>query len=75
MAMRNFRDLLKALPAQRQERIEKRFQNAMAAVPLDQLREAQQMTHVQLAETLGVHQGEVTKIENQSDRPPEDHER
>jgi transcriptional regulator with XRE-family HTH domain len=31
------------------------------------LRKAQQMTQLQIAEILGVHQGEVSKIEHRSD--------
>jgi transcriptional regulator with XRE-family HTH domain len=55
------------MPADRQRRIEKRFQESPAAMPLDQLRKAQEMTQLQLAETLGVSQGEVSKIEHRSD--------
>ena len=63
MPTRNFRDLLGAMPADRQRRIEKRFQESLAAMPLDQLRKAQEMAQLQLAELLGVSQGEVSKIE------------
>jgi transcriptional regulator with XRE-family HTH domain len=58
---------MEAMPADRQRRIEKRFQKSLAAMPLDQLRKAQQMTQLQLAEILGVNQGEVSKIEHRSD--------
>ena len=44
MPTRNFRELLEAMPADRQRRIEKRFRKSLAAVPLDQLRKAQEMT-------------------------------
>ena len=36
-------------------------------MPLDQLRKAQQMTQLRLAEVLGINQGEVSKIEHRSD--------
>jgi transcriptional regulator with XRE-family HTH domain len=36
-------------------------------MPLDQLRKAQQMTQLRVAEVLGVNQGEVSKIEHRSD--------
>ena len=36
-------------------------------MPLDQLRKAQEMTQLQLAEVLGVNQGEISKIERRSD--------
>ena len=67
MPTRNFRELLEAMPPDRQERIEKRFRKTLAAMPLDQLRKAQQMTQIKLAEILGVNQGEVSKIEHRSD--------
>jgi len=59
--------LLKAMPPDRQQRIERRFQKDLAAMPLDQLRKAQEMTQLQLAGILGVNQGEVSKIEHRSD--------
>jgi transcriptional regulator with XRE-family HTH domain len=55
------------MPADRQRRLEERFQKSLAAMPLDQLRKAREMTQVQLAEVLGVNQGEVSKIEHRSD--------
>jgi transcriptional regulator with XRE-family HTH domain len=67
MPARNFRELLEAMPPDRRRRIENRFQKSLAAMPLDQLRKAQQMTQLQLAEILGVNQGEVSKIEHRSD--------
>jgi DNA-binding XRE family transcriptional regulator len=67
MPTRNFRELLEAMPAGRQKNIEKRFQKSLAAMPLDQLRKAQEMTQLELAKILGVNQGEVSKIEHRSD--------
>ena len=67
MPTHNFRELLEAMPAERQRRIEERFQKSLAAMPLDQLRKAQQMTQLQVAEILGVKQREVSKIEHRSD--------
>jgi len=67
MPTRHFRELLEAMPAERQRGIERRFQKSLAAMPLDQLRKAQQMTQLQLAGILGVNQGEVSKIEHRSD--------
>ena len=55
------------MPADRQRRIERRFQKSLAAMPLDQLRKAQQMTQLQLAEILGVNQGEISKVKHRSD--------
>jgi len=67
MPNRKFRELIEAMPADRQRRIEKRFQDSLAAMPLDQLRKAQEVTQLQLAEILGVNQGEVSKIEHRAD--------
>ena len=67
MPTRKFRELIEAMPADRQRRIEKRFDDSLAAMPLDQLRKAQEMTQLQLAEILGVNQGEVSKVEHRSD--------
>ena len=67
MPTRKFRELFDAMPPERQRRIEKRFQSSLGAMPLDQLRKAQEMTQLQLAEILGVNQGEVSKIEHRSD--------
>jgi transcriptional regulator with XRE-family HTH domain len=67
MPTRNFRELLEAMPADRRRRIEKRFQKSLASMPLAQLRKAQQMTQLQLAEVLSVNQGEISKIEHRSD--------
>ena len=67
MPTHNFRELLEAMPADRRRRIEKRFRKSLAAMPIDQVRKAQEMTQLQLAEILGVNQGEVSKIEHRSD--------
>lgn len=67
MRTRNLRELLEAMPPDRQRRIESRFQKSLAAMPLDQLRKAQQMTQLQLAGILGVNQSEVSKIEHRAD--------
>jgi DNA-binding XRE family transcriptional regulator len=67
MPSRKFRELIEAMPVDRQRRIEKRFQDSLAAMPLDQIRKAKEMTQLQLAEILGVNQGEISKIEHRSD--------
>ena len=36
-------------------------------MPLDELRKARQMTQAKLAQSLGVNQGEVSKIEHRTD--------
>lgn len=67
MPARNFRQLVDAMPAARRQKLEKRFQEALAAMPLDELRRAREMTQLQLGEALGVHQSEISKIEHRSD--------
>ena len=67
MPARNFRELLDAIPAERRQRIDQRVRETIAAMPLDELRRARQMTQVRLAESLGVNQGEVSKIEHRTD--------
>lgn len=63
----NFRELIEAIPPARRQKIEKRFQESVASMPLDALRKAREMTQLQLGEVLGVHQSEVSKIEHRAD--------
>ena len=44
-----------------------RLFGSLEAMPLDELRRAQKMTQAKLAESLGVNQGEVSKIEHRTD--------
>ena len=67
MPTRKFRDLIEAMPADRRQRVTKRVRETVAAMPLDELRKARKMTQVKLAQTLGVNQGEVSKIEHRTD--------
>ena len=67
MPTRNFRELLDAIPAERRVRGDQRVRETIAAMPLDELRRARQMTQARLAESLGVNQGEVSKIEHRTD--------
>ncbi len=67
MPNRNFRELIKAMPAERQRKIASRVQRTLASMPLEEVRRARQMTQAELANTLGVNQGEVSKIEHRTD--------
>jgi DNA-binding XRE family transcriptional regulator len=67
MPTRKFRDLLKTMPAERQKRIANRVRQSLESMPLDEIRKARQMTQAKLADTLGVNQGEVSKIEHRAD--------
>ncbi|MBV9303584.1 MAG: XRE family transcriptional regulator [Acidobacteriaceae bacterium] len=67
MPTRKFRELIDAMPANRQQKIAQRVRETIAAMPLDELRKARQMTQAKLAQSLGVNQGEVSKIEHRTD--------
>ena len=67
MPTRNFRELLDAIPVERRRNVDQRVRESIAAMPLDELRRARQMTQTRLAESLGVNQGEVSKIEHRTD--------
>ena len=67
MASRKFRELVKAMPDERQEKIANRVRQSLASMPLDEIRKARQMTQSKLALALGVNQGEVSKIEHRTD--------
>ena len=67
MPTRKFRELIDAMPANRRQKIAQRVREAIAAMPLDELRKARQMTQAKLAQSLGVNQGEVSKIEHRTD--------
>ncbi len=67
MPTRKFRELLDEMPANRRQRVAERVRETIAAMPLDELRRARQMTQAKLARSLGVNQGEVSKIEHRTD--------
>jgi DNA-binding Xre family transcriptional regulator len=67
VAARKFNELLDAMPAERRENVARRVRETIAAMPLDELRRARRMTQTKLAETLGINQGEVSKIEHRTD--------
>lgn len=67
MPTRKFRELVDAMPTYRQQKIARRVRETIAAMPLDELRKARQMTQAKLAQSLGVNQGEVSKIEHRTD--------
>jgi len=67
MPTRKFQELLDGMSTVRRKRIARRVEQALAAMPLDEIRRARKMTQVALAQTLGVNQGEVSKIEHRTD--------
>jgi transcriptional regulator with XRE-family HTH domain len=64
---KKFRELYDKLPAERRERIEGRVGDLKAEMPLHELREALHLTQVQLAEAMGIGQGNVSKLERRTD--------
>jgi transcriptional regulator with XRE-family HTH domain len=67
MPTRNFHELIKVMPVERQHRIASRVRESLASMPLEEVRKARQMTQAKLADALGVNQGEVSKIEHRTD--------
>ena len=67
MPARKFSELLEAMPARRRQKVAERVRETIAAMPLDELRRARRMTQASLAESPGVNQGEVSKIEYRTD--------
>jgi len=67
MRTRRFGEQVTAMPANRRKKIAERVRETLAAMPLDELRQARQMTQAKLAETLGVNHSEVSRIEHRAD--------
>lgn len=63
----NWRDLKSRMSPEAQARIDARVQETLAAMPLAEIRRAIGMTQTELAGTLEIAQGSVSKIENQAD--------
>lgn len=64
---KKFRELLDKMPAESRERIQERAASLLAEMPLAKLREARQMTQVDLGEELSVGQAAVSRIESRAD--------
>src|SRR5579883_775296 len=64
MPTRKFRELVQAMPPERQQRIANRVQQSLAAMPLEEIRKARQMTQAKLAETLGGNQGGTWRMKH-----------
>ena len=64
---KKFETLFRKLPEDVQKRVKARAQKEFEALPLAELREAQNLTQVELARKLGVDQGAVSKIEHRTD--------
>ena len=64
---RNFEELRAGMSPESQARVEQRVRKALAAMPMDELRQARSLTQAQLAEILNVSQGAVSKVERRTD--------
>ena len=62
-----FDKLFRKMSPEAQKRVEERAHVEYQALALAELREAQDLTQVQLAERLGIDQGAVSKIERRTD--------
>jgi len=64
---RNFRELEAKMPPEARERAAARARELIAAMPLQQLRNAREMTQARLAEVLEMDQGNISKLEKRTD--------
>jgi transcriptional regulator with XRE-family HTH domain len=64
---KNFKELQAKKSPERRARIEARVQATIVQMALDELREARKLTQAQLAKTLAVDQGSVSKLERRTD--------
>jgi transcriptional regulator with XRE-family HTH domain len=63
----NFRELEARMSPEARARAEAKAKKMLAEMPLDELREAREMTQVHLAKILGVNQAAVSKLERRAD--------
>jgi len=64
---RPFKNLVKKMSPESQERVKKRTAQMYSEMALQELRQAMQLTQQQIAEHLKMNQAAVSKIEHQSD--------
>ena len=67
MAARNFKELQAKMGPERQARNRGKAEEMMVELPLAELRAARELTQKQLAETLGVSQAAISKLERRAD--------
>jgi transcriptional regulator with XRE-family HTH domain len=63
----NFKEIKKKMSPERRARIDARVKETIARMALDELREARRLTQAQLAQTMEVDQGSVSKMERRTD--------
>ena len=64
---KKFRELVRAMPKERQARIRRRTDELLAELPLQELRRARELSQEELAEALGVNQATISKLERRAD--------
>ena len=64
---RKFEELRARMSPERRARNEARARELLAEMPLQQLRQARQMTQTRLAEVLEMDQGNISKLEKRTD--------
>jgi len=64
---KNFNELLAKMSPERRARVEARVKETIAQMPLEELRNARELTQTQLAEVLQVSQGAISKVERRAD--------
>ena len=64
---RNVNELFAKMSPESRAAVDKRVKAAIAAMPMDELREARALTQTQLAAVLNVTQGAVSKVERRAD--------
>jgi len=64
---RNFKELQAKMSPDRRARVEERVRQAIKEMALDELRSARDLTQAQLAETLKMDQGSISKLERRTD--------
>lgn len=62
-----FRTLREKMSPERQERIQRRTEELLAELPLQELRQARALSQQELAEVLGLNQATVSKLERRTD--------
>ncbi len=64
---RKFEELRARMSPERRERNRERTQEMLKDIPLEELRNARKLTQVQLAETMGLNQASISKLERRTD--------
>ncbi len=63
----NFEKVRETLTPERQARIRDRTQELLAELPLQELRQARELSQEELAEVLGLNQATISKLERRTD--------